>query len=73
MRFSLDWLRQYLELPEPAEREASLLAESGFPVDSVEPWGADHALDVDVTTNRPDAMCHLGLARDQPVGRAQVV
>ncbi len=64
MRFSLDWLRAYMELPEPADQVAELLAQAGLPVDAVERWGADHTLDVDILANRPDCMCHLGLARE---------
>lgn len=64
MRFSLDWLRAYVDLPETADEVAELLAQAGLPVDSVERWGADHTLDVDILANRPDCMCHLGLARE---------
>ena len=64
MRFSLDWLRAYVDLPEPADQVAELLAQAGLPVDAIERWGADHALDVDILANRPDCMCHLGLARE---------
>ena len=64
MRFSLDWLRAYMELPETADQVAELLAQAGLPVDAVERWGADHTLDVDILANRPDCMCHLGLARE---------
>jgi len=33
-------------------------------VDTLERWGADTSLDVDVMANRPDCMCHVGLARE---------
>ena len=64
MKFSLDWLRAYMELPEPAAQVAALLAQAGLPVDAVELWGADHTLDIDILANRPDCMCHLGVARE---------
>jgi phenylalanyl-tRNA synthetase beta chain len=64
MKFSLDWLREYVDLPEEPARVAELLADAGLPVDTVERWGADHCLDVDVMANRPDCMCHVGLARE---------
>ncbi len=64
MKFSLDWLRSYVELPEAPQRVAGLLAAAGLPVDAVEAWGADHVLDVDVLSNRPDCMGHVGLARE---------
>ena len=64
MKFSLDWLRSYVDLEEAPRRIGELLAEAGLPVDSIEPWGADHQLDVDVMANRPDCMGHIGLARE---------
>jgi phenylalanyl-tRNA synthetase beta chain len=65
MLFSCAWLSQYVDLPgEPAEL-ARRLTSAGFAVERVEAAeGADTVLDVDVTTNRVDAMNHLGLARE---------
>ncbi|MFQ5768099.1 MAG: phenylalanine--tRNA ligase beta subunit-related protein, partial [Acidobacteriota bacterium] len=64
MKFSLDWLRTHLDLPEPPAEVAEQLASLGFPADSLEPWGADFCLDVEIPANRPDCMCHRGLARE---------
>jgi phenylalanyl-tRNA synthetase beta chain len=64
VKFSLDWIRSYVDLPEEPARVAELLAEAGLPVDTLERWGADTSLDVDVMANRPDCMCHVGLARE---------
>jgi phenylalanyl-tRNA synthetase beta chain len=36
----------------------------GLAVDSVEPAGDDYVLDFDVTSNRPDALSHIGIARE---------
>ncbi len=66
MLFSRNWLGRYVELPEPAELAAGLTA-VGMAVEGVEERGGDVLLDVEVTTNRPDAMCHLGLAREVAV------
>ena len=46
MKFSLDWLRAYVEMPEDAGQVAAWLAAAGLPLDACEPWGADHILDV---------------------------
>ena len=54
MRFSLDWLRTHLEISEPPEVVARLLADAGLPADAVTPFGADVHLDLDVPSNRPD-------------------
>jgi phenylalanyl-tRNA synthetase beta chain len=64
MLFSRNWLAEYVELPgDPAELAAGLTG-VGLAVEGIEERGGDVLLDVDVTTNRPDAMCHLGLARE---------
>ena len=49
---------------EDAQQVATWLAAAGLPLDASEAWGADHILDVDVLANRPDCMCHLGIARE---------
>ena len=75
MQFSKNWLAQYNDLPEDVERLARGLTDSGSAVELIEerecasgPDGkADHVLDVDITTNRPDCMNHLGLAREAAV------
>ena len=64
MLFSRDWLAEYVELPSSAEELARALTEVGMAVEGIEERDGDVVLDVDVTTNRPDAMCHLGLARE---------
>jgi len=64
VRFSLDWLRTHVELPEEPGVIARLLAEAGLPADALTPHGADVQLDIDVLSNRPDCMSHAGLARE---------
>jgi phenylalanyl-tRNA synthetase beta chain len=78
MLFSRQWLGEYVELPPGSEQVAERLTFAGFNVDSVRraaPAGdggadseaADCVLDVEVTTNRPDCMNPLGLARELAV------
>jgi phenylalanyl-tRNA synthetase beta chain len=71
MLFSLDWLRAYVDLPESPEEIAQKLTFAGFTVEGVvegrEDREGDVVLDIDITTNRPDAMNHLGLARELAV------
>jgi phenylalanyl-tRNA synthetase beta chain len=64
MKFSLEWIREYVDdgLP-PAEVGARLTA-VGIPLDGIERVGDDTVFDFDVTTNRVDCMNHLGLARE---------
>jgi phenylalanyl-tRNA synthetase beta chain len=78
MLFARDWLAEYVELPAADGPLAERLTFAGFNVDAVrqapEEGGGGTVLDVDVTTNRPDCMNHLGLARelavlfDRPLG-----
>ncbi len=65
MFFSRNWIKQYLpDLPELPE-VAKLLNESGLETE-VE----DEGVEVEHTVNRPDAMCHYGLARELAVKAA---
>ncbi|HXT20324.1 MAG TPA: hypothetical protein VN923_06215, partial [Thermoanaerobaculia bacterium] len=66
MKFSLSWLRELAPVGAEVEpREiAQRLTAAGFHVEGVDEVEGDTVLDVDVTTNRVDAMCHLGLARE---------
>jgi phenylalanyl-tRNA synthetase beta chain len=64
MQFSFNWLGDYLELPAEPSTLAEQLTTVGFAVEGIEVTDADTVLDVDVTTNRPDCMNYLGLARE---------
>ncbi|MGV8039858.1 MAG: phenylalanine--tRNA ligase subunit beta [Thermoanaerobaculaceae bacterium] len=64
MKISLAWLRDHLEGDTPAEELARRLTAVGMNVELREAAGADEAWDVDITSNRPDAMNHRGLARE---------
>lgn len=67
MLFSRNWLADYVDLPATPESTAELarrLTLAGLAVETMEEKGDDVVLDIDVTTNRPDCMNHLGLARE---------
>jgi phenylalanyl-tRNA synthetase beta chain len=74
MEFLLSWLTDAVEEAKrlaPGEIGRRLTA-VGMAVEGVREiasadGAADHVLDVDVTSNRPDAMCHSGLARELAV------
>ncbi|MBN8644759.1 MAG: phenylalanine--tRNA ligase subunit beta, partial [Planctomycetes bacterium] len=66
MLTSVRWLNSLLEpgTLTPDEAEARLTAHS-FPIESrADAPGGDCVLDVEVTSNRGDCLCHLGLARE---------
>jgi phenylalanyl-tRNA synthetase beta chain len=69
MKTSLDWLNAYLDRPADAAEAADALASVGFPDDGIETithadGSTDTQLDIEVTSNRGDCLCHLGLARE---------
>lgn len=64
MKVSYRWLSELAEITlEPAEL-AEKLTMVGLPVDSVERVGGDHIIELDLTSNRPDALSHAGVARE---------
>ena len=67
MLFSFEWLRRYVDPEAEVSQVADRLTAAGLAVEGIEPRGEDALLDVDVTTNRPDCMNHLGLAREVAV------
>ena len=73
MRFSDQWLRECVATRlTPAEVGARLTG-VGMPLDSMEPFGEDTVYHFDITTNRPDCMNHLGLARELSVADGGVL
>ncbi len=72
MQFSYEWLREYVDLDEDPRAAADALTRVGMSVELIEEHekadrSVDSVLDIDVTTNRPDAMNHVGLAREAAV------
>ncbi len=71
MQISLAWLNTYLDQPTDAQEAETLLTAQGFPIEGCEACGADDlVLDVEVTSNRPDCLSHVGVAREIAAGRA---
>ncbi|HEY0557688.1 MAG TPA: phenylalanine--tRNA ligase beta subunit-related protein, partial [Thermoanaerobaculia bacterium] len=64
MEFSLAWLAEYVDLPADPRELARRLTAAGLAVEGITAHGDDTLFDVDITTNRPDAMNHFGLARE---------
>ncbi len=64
MDFSVNWLKKYIDTPLDTDRMAAVLTDQGLTVDEIRPVEGDVIFDIDVTTNRPDAMNYLGLARE---------
>ena len=64
MRISLNWLREFVDIPDNVPVLSEKLSMAGFAVDGVEPSGDDSILELDVTTNRGDCLSHFGIARE---------
>ena len=67
MIVSWNWLAQYVRLDMPVEVLADRLALTGLNHESTEEIGGDLALDLEVTSNRPDCNSLLGVAREVSV------
>ena len=64
MKISVDWLSEFVQVPAEPGRLEARLPMLGLGVASVEYAGAGRVLDLEVTTNRPDCLGHLGVARE---------
>lgn len=65
MKIGWNWLQDYLDLQGlDLARLSEALGMLGFPVESVEETGDGRVLELEVTTNRPDCLNHLGIARE---------
>jgi len=64
MKVSLNWLKEFVEIPVEPQRLKSDLTMVGLNVESVAAVGDDWVLEVEITTNRPDCLSHAGVARE---------
>src|SRR5437899_10802323 len=65
MKLSRDWLNDYVDLRDVSDEELERrFTEIGHAVESTEKHGEDTVFDLEITTNRVDAMSHLGMARE---------
>ena len=64
MIVSVDWLREYVAVDMPMDQLTHELTMSGLNLEDIEPAGDDTAIDLEVTSNRPDCLGHIGVARE---------
>jgi len=64
MKISIEWLRDYIEIPESPEKLQDDLTMSGLVVEGISQFDGDTVLEIEVTANRPDCLNHLGVARE---------
>ena len=64
MIVSWNWLKQYVPLSMPVEELEERLMMAGLNHESTGRVGDDLAIDLEVTSNRPDCLGHIGVARE---------
>src|SRR5438067_12397941 len=65
MKLSRDWNSDYIDLTGISDADLERrFTEIGHAIESVEKHGDDTVFDLEITTNRVDAMSHLGMARE---------
>ncbi len=67
MNISYNWLRELTEIALAPRELAERLTMVGLAVDAVHEAGDDFILEFDLTSNRPDCLSHLGIAREVSV------
>ena len=64
MKLSPNWIRDFVDLTVDDHRLAEDLTNVGIGVEGISGTGADTVFEVEIGTNRPDAMNHYGVARE---------
>src|SRR5580700_3749759 len=64
MKLSPQWVRDFVDLNVNYHQLADDLTLAGIAVESVSGEGDGTIFEMDITTNRPDAMNHFGVARE---------
>jgi len=64
MKVSYRWLKELVEIAETPHQLGNRLTNVGLAVDALDITGNDAVFELDVATNRPDCLSHLGVARE---------
>ncbi len=64
MRILLSWLQDFVRIDESPRDLAHALTMAGMAVDAIEQENGETVFEFDITSNRPDAMNHFGMARE---------
>lgn len=67
MIVSWNWLHEYVDLGMSLEELTDRLTLTGLNLEGIENIGEDVAIDLEVTSNRPDCLGHIGVAREVSV------
>src|ERR1700686_288834 len=64
MKISPQWVREFVDLSVDDQRLGGDLTAAGIAVGGISGSGADTVFEMEIGTNRPDAMNHYGIARE---------
>jgi phenylalanyl-tRNA synthetase beta chain len=64
MKISIEWLQQFLDLPQDLARLRENLTMAGLVVESVAEVHDAPVFEIEITSNRPDCTSYLGIARE---------
>lgn len=64
MKISYNWLKEFTDIDVSAQRLRQDLTTIGLPVESITQENGDVLFEMEVTSNRPDCLNHLGVARE---------
>src|SRR5260370_9567942 len=64
MKISPQWIREFVDLTVDDRRLAEDLTAIGIAVEGISREGASTVFEMEIGTNRPDAMNHYGVARE---------
>jgi len=64
MKVTYNWLKDFVEIKIPAKALAEKLTMAGLEVTSLEEKEGDFVLEIEVTSNRPDWLSVIGIARE---------
>src|SRR5262245_22309635 len=67
MIVSWNWLKEYVRLDMPVGALTERLMMAGLNLEGVSDVEGDLAIDLEVTSNRPDCLCYIGVAREVAV------
>src|SRR5918992_30978 len=67
MLISFKWLKEFTDTGLSPQEIRERLTMVGLAIDAVESHGDDSVIDVEVPSNRPDCLSHVGIARELTV------
>jgi len=64
MKVTYQWLKEFVDITETPQQLGARFTNLGMAVDALEQHGEDWLFELDVASNRPDCLSHLGVARE---------